>query len=188
MQGSYFDQTPYPQQRRDIAVEPEREEQQSFLDPQPADQRVLSADQGILTSDWIAPAAAGVGVAGMAAAAAAEAHAEKGQGEIVMPPEEEKPEVPEKSTRRSSPPSESAVGVAVANTTTTDLKTDEPIVVAAAAATPISAEDASKSEELGGLEREGAHETGTIFPKVIRHDTDMSISQLHIPGKFPKQT
>lgn len=185
VQGSYFDQTPYPQQRRDLAVEPQREQQQSFLAPQPADQRDLSADQGISTSDWMAPAAAGVGVAGMAAAAAAaEAHAEKGQGEIVMPPEEEKPEVPEKSTRRSSPPSESAVAVAVADTATTDPKTDVPVV----AATPTTVEGESSSGELGGLEREGAHETGTIFPRVIRHDTDMSISHLHIPGKFPKQT
>lgn len=38
---------------------------------------------------------------------------------------------------------------------------------------------------LGGLERKGAHETGAIFPRVIRHDTDMSVSQLHVPGEFP---
>jgi len=103
----------------------------------------------------------------------------------VRTPEEEKPEVPEKSTLRSSPPS-SAVAVAVADSTTTDPKTDEPNLVAGAVA-PISSVDASNPENLGGLEQEGAHETGTIFPKVIRHDTEMSISQLHIPGKYPKQ-
>ena len=183
-QESYFGHPPAPEQRRDMVAEP----QESFLDPKPAEQRDLPADEGVSASDWIAPAAAGVGVAGMAAVAAAELHREKDQGEVVVPPEEEKPEVPEKSTRRSSPPSESAVAVGVANTTTADPKTDEPVVAPAVAAAPISAgEEASRSEDLGGLEREGAHETGTIYPKVMRHDTEMSISQLHIPGKYPKQ-
>ena len=185
-EGSYVDQTFYPERRRDMDVQPQQEQQHSFLDRQPADQRNLPAEQGVSSSDWIAPAAAGVGVAGIAAAAAADAHAEKEQGEIVMPADEEKPEVPEKSARRSSPPSESAVVVAVADKTATDPKTNEPIVVATAVA-PIPSGHVPKSEELGGLEREGAHETGRIFPRVIRHDTDMSISQLHIPGKFPKQ-
>ena len=40
---------------------------------------------------------------------------------------------------------------------------------------------------LGGLEARGAHETGQMFPKVIRHDTDISVSQLHVPGEFPKK-
>lgn len=39
------------------------------------------------------------------------------------------------------------------------------------------------SPGLGGLERTGAHETGK-FPTVIRHDTDISISKLHVPGEF----
>jgi hypothetical protein len=47
---------------------------------------------------------------------------------------------------------------------------------------------AESSDALGGLEREGAHETGAFFPKVVRHDTDMSVSQLHVPGEFPPAT
>jgi len=47
---------------------------------------------------------------------------------------------------------------------------------------------AESSDNLGGLEREGAHETGAFFPKVVRHDTDMSVSQLHVPGEFPPTT
>lgn len=39
---------------------------------------------------------------------------------------------------------------------------------------------------LGGLESAGAHKTGHVFPAIIRHDTDMSISALHVPGEFPK--
>ena len=38
---------------------------------------------------------------------------------------------------------------------------------------------------LGGHEAEGAHTTGRLFP-IVRHDTDMSISNLHVPGEFPK--
>lgn len=40
---------------------------------------------------------------------------------------------------------------------------------------------------LGGLESRGAHETGHIFPSVVRHNTDISVSQLHVPGEFPKK-
>lgn len=36
---------------------------------------------------------------------------------------------------------------------------------------------------LGGLEAKGAHETGRIIP-IVRHDTDVSVSQLHVPGEF----
>ena len=40
---------------------------------------------------------------------------------------------------------------------------------------------------LGGLERQGAHETGRFFPSIVRHDTNMSISALHVPGEYPKR-
>ncbi|KAF2208444.1 hypothetical protein CERZMDRAFT_118819 [Cercospora zeae-maydis SCOH1-5] len=40
------------------------------------------------------------------------------------------------------------------------------------------------SSPLGGNEAHGAHETGQIFPRVIRHDTNLSISNLHVPGEF----
>ncbi|KAK3111969.1 phosphatidylinositol 4,5-bisphosphate-binding protein [Teratosphaeriaceae sp. CCFEE 6253] len=38
---------------------------------------------------------------------------------------------------------------------------------------------------LGGLESEGARETGR-FP-VVRHDTNVSISALHVPGEYPRK-
>jgi hypothetical protein len=38
-------------------------------------------------------------------------------------------------------------------------------------------------DTLEGQEIEGAHETGR-FPTVVRHDTNISISQLHVPGEF----
>jgi hypothetical protein len=31
-----------------------------------------------------------------------------------------------------------------------------------------------------------AQATGAVFPAVVRHDTDVSVSGLHIPGEYPK--
>lgn len=45
--------------------------------------------------------------------------------------------------------------------------------------------DTEGGEQLGGRERKGAHSTGQFFPSVVRHDTDMSVSKLHVPGEFP---
>ena len=183
--GSYFETTPSTEQRRDVVPQPQtQQEYPSFLEARPAGQQHLPAEEGTTSSDWIAPAAAGVGVASMAAVAVG-AHSEKDQGEVVMPSaEEEKPEVPEKSSLRSSPRDSVTV---VANTIPTEPTTGRDAIGAAAPATATTG-SVTAAGQLGGLEREGAHETGTIFPRVIRHDTDMSISQLHIPGKFPKQS
>jgi hypothetical protein len=58
------------------------------------------------------------------------------------------------------------------------------------AASPVTGLDKglSGANTLGGHEAQGAHETGHIFPKVIRHDTDISVSQLHVPGEFPDRS
>lgn len=42
-----------------------------------------------------------------------------------------------------------------------------------------------QDERLGGHEGKGARQTGSFFPAVVRHNTDMSVSQLHVPGEFP---
>lgn len=46
----------------------------------------------------------------------------------------------------------------------------------------------SSEGSLGGLEAEGAHGTGQLFPAVVRHDTDMSVSKLHVPGEYVTTT
>ncbi|EME77800.1 uncharacterized protein MYCFIDRAFT_205303 [Pseudocercospora fijiensis CIRAD86] len=56
-----------------------------------------------------------------------------------------------------------------------------PVVAAPASANSTSVAEAP----LGGNEKLGAHETGAFFPRVIRHDTELSVSQLHVPGEFP---
>lgn len=53
----------------------------------------------------------------------------------------------------------------------------------AASTTAVKNAELVSTPQLGGLESEGAHETGHL-PKVIRHDTDISVSRLHVPGQF----
>ena len=48
---------------------------------------------------------------------------------------------------------------------------------------------ADAKQTSGGKEKEewpgnGLHPTGRIFPSVLRHDTEMSAGQLHIPGEW----
>lgn len=62
---------------------------------------------------------------------------------------------------------------------------DATNIDALGATTTIPYRDGEDSE-LGGQERKGAHGTGKLFPAVIRHNTDMSVSQLHVPGEFPE--
>ena len=52
---------------------------------------------------------------------------------------------------------------------------------------PVTGGVDGNSSVLGGHEAKGAHETGR-FPKVVRHDTDISVSQLHVPGEFPDRS
>jgi hypothetical protein len=58
--------------------------------------------------------------------------------------------------------------------------------IASPPATTAATTAATRTDEgLGGNERQGAHETGELFPRVIRHDTSLSVSALHVPGEFP---
>lgn len=69
-----------------------------------------------------------------------------------------------------------------------------PVLVANSANIPQSDEfvpygaETPGADNLGGLESDGAHQTGSLFPKVVRHDTDMSVSKLHVPGEYPPVT
>ncbi|KAI9666503.1 MAG: hypothetical protein M1821_004439 [Bathelium mastoideum] len=42
-----------------------------------------------------------------------------------------------------------------------------------------------KSADATGSSTPRAQQTGRIFPKVLRHNTDVTVSDLHIPGEFP---
>ena len=69
----------------------------------------------------------------------------------------------------------------------------EPVVVRSSSSTTTTTTTTIRQQTgnaegggLGGLEAEGARETGT-FPTIVRHNTDMSVSGLHVPGEFPWQ-
>lgn len=68
---------------------------------------------------------------------------------------------------------------------TTDALASPPTTATALATSTTTTAARNADEGLGGNERVGAHETGDLFPRVIRHDTSLSVSALHVPGEFP---
>ena len=179
-QPSY--QQPIPQQPAPAPVQ----QQQPFLDgssaPQPAQPgpppRVNS-----MYGDWMAPAAgaaAGAGAGLMGAeywrnqrnkAAARDEAAEPGvsAAEPMAPQEREL-----KPADVSNPTDVDVNGGVVQPSTSTSTSV------------PLTAVPTTGDSGLGGLESKGARETGR-FPTVVRHDTSVSISALHVPGEYPKK-
>jgi hypothetical protein len=195
--GSYFDPTPSPEETR---TQPLESQQEPFLGNEPTDvnAEVPSAgDRGSYYGDWMAPAA---GVAGAGATVAAtEAYIRHEQEREALGLEKDDPEVPAKSESKESQIFvENAVAVESNRATTgkeSVASADEAVAASKphtittveAANQPNATTIAADSAALGGNEAEGARETGAIFPRVIRHNTDMSVSQLHIPGEYPKR-
>ena len=132
--------------------------------------------------DWMAPAGAVV-VGAEAGAAGVEAYT-RNQHEANIPQTyEQTPEVPEKSEVRSSTAEMDNVAAFGVNTSKAQPETSQPTRSDSAKA-PVVFASTSASDNLGGLESQGAHETGAVFPKVVRRDTEM----LHVPGEYPKKT
>lgn len=146
--------------------------------------------------DWLAPAAVGAG-AGAAGTTAYNHHQQS----------EPKPEVQQQQTPMepgiagdrsiedpmpAAPTTTNTTAPAVADNSIDAAPTylsypssagpDAGLAGSSAAPVPLNG-----SSALGGQEASGAHETGHIFPSVVRHDTDISVSQLHVPGSFPKR-
>lgn len=165
---------------------PRQQQQQPFFASEPANPSDSSAEHESVYGDWMAPAAAGVAGAGVGAAGV-EAYRHHQQDAQVPQTDEVRPEVPEKSTQRSTPPGADNVVAYSANQSAVQPETYQPSRSEPVDASAAGPSTANAPFTLGGLESEGAHETGAIFPKVIRHDTEMSISQLHVPGEFPKR-
>ena len=126
VQGSYFEQTPAPEQQRGIVAEPQQE---SFLVEQPADRPDPSADHSSLHGEWMAPAAAGIVGAGAGVAAVA-AYEHQNQNEATPQTSEDKPEVPEKSKRRSYTPSENNSLAFATNESATNVQMVAPVPLA----------------------------------------------------------
>lgn len=111
--------------------------------------------------DWMAPAAAGVAGAGIGAVGA-DAY-RRHQQDAVVPQTD-----------------------AIDHANVAAVEANKEVVPPTSAASTTGVADVA-ANPLGGHEREGAHETGQFFPQVVRHDTDISVSRLHVPGQYPRQ-
>ncbi|OCK86208.1 hypothetical protein K432DRAFT_388029 [Lepidopterella palustris CBS 459.81] len=143
--------------------------------------------------DWMAPAAGGAAAGGLAA----EAYRRRQQKqqhdpELSSPTQEPTPttapvsrsEVPAPVPLTHVPPSEPASLTSTISTISTSISSDTipkkpPLDMADTA--PVAA---SSSTYMSG--ETPMHEMGQIFPTVMRHNTDISVSDLHVPGQYPK--
>ncbi|KAF1982063.1 hypothetical protein K402DRAFT_424907 [Aulographum hederae CBS 113979] len=136
--------------------------------------------------DWMAPAAGGAAIGAGAVAAGEYGH---GRGKQVE-------EAPTNSPSFNAP----AVYQPTSSATETrdfDATGEKPVTVATATSgesaagvstAPTSLSGVSSSVADEGVDKQsrgtGLKETGTIFPSVLRHDTDMSVRDLHVPGEW----
>lgn len=199
---SYVEQTPSPVQQRDVYVQPSQQEPQaappqdrSFLVDEPAPVQSGPARHDSNYAEWLAPTAAGVAGAGVGAAGYA-AYQDRQQDEAALQSEEPPMQQEEVLPTREAPETYQPTGVepGLGTTASTGVYYVEDTPVAfnnpepTAAASPAAEPSVASTVPLGGLERDGARETGQILPKVVRHDTSLSISKLHVPGEYPKTT
>ena len=177
--GSNFEEMPRPDQQRTEAVS---QQQRTFLAREPADPSDPSAEHSSLYGDWMAPAATGVAGAGVGAAAVG-AYGRGQDDQDALHTDA----VTADAERQINPPPTDNVLAFETNKNASESRAgngdfgnkDMP---------PPAMTSTLGNESLGGLESEGAHETGAVFPAVVRHDTEMSVSQLHVPGDYPNQT
>jgi hypothetical protein len=138
---------------------------------------------GSTYGDWFTPAVSGAAVGALGAAAHnSQLHEhELGAGQNALPDRTttapmttHTTTIPTPVTTSSFMPSE---GDSLDATPSTSVKTSflDGVEVAPAAV--------SSKIGNGGT---GSHETEHIMPSMMRHNTDMSISDLHVPGEYPK--
>lgn len=163
--GSYFDPTPETVYRQDLPTDERRE---AFLVEQPAEGGSPSLarrkSEGSFYGEWMAPASSVVasGATGVVAGVYRPTGLGDDDGEKT-PTDERKPEVPRKSEERNGRDIEQNVAAYDANKS--------------ASGSMSSAQESETDQQIGAK-----------APGITRKDTDISISQLHLPGKFPKQT
>jgi len=143
--------------------------------PAPAQPQVSRHESSY--GDWMAPAAGGAAV-GALGAGAYQRHQQQQQFDAIT-------EVSSKGLGSNTAANDFVYPAGTAVSTE-----PSPAPTQSTAPTSVFGSDSygtkSTTEGLGGLENKGARSTGHIFPSVVRHNTDMSVSKLHIPGEFPK--
>ncbi|KAK0949462.1 phosphatidylinositol 4,5-bisphosphate-binding protein [Friedmanniomyces endolithicus] len=186
--------------------------EQPFLGNSEADQSASLARLNSMYGDWMAPAAgaaagagAGAGVMGAEywwnqrnkAAVREGVPASRPEAPAAMPAQPSQRDFERagdnsNQTAFSSNRGAEAPTPAILPATTFGGFADSPAVFnKAAASEPVASsgtgDTSTSTPGLGGLERQGAHETGRFFPSIVRHDTNVSISALHVPGEYPKR-
>ena len=178
--GSYFDETPLVNYRRDELAG--NQHPQPLPDHQPADHSVPSAEHSGVSEQWVAPAATGAVGTGIAAAAL-ERYDER---EPPHPrPQEGATEIPQTVDSRSNLSDvhdDAAIDAVQLTSSPTVGKTVTDGVVL-----PTIATKPGSIDGVGKLESHNAYDAGEVSPKIVRNDTEFSVSQLHVPGTFPKQ-
>lgn len=158
------------------------QQQQHFLGHEPAASYDPPADNHSTYGDWMAPAAAGVAGAGVGAAAVA-THRPSGH------PNDAATQAQNQASEEPKAVHNVNAGAFSTNTSALHEHTaGHDDVVGGTTVSQVPTDSAAAVIPLAGNENEGAHETGAFFPRVVRHDTEMSVSNLHIPGEFPKRT
>lgn len=132
---------------------------------------------------WLAPAAVGAG-AGVLGEEAYRHHTQSQNFSVLNPP----PQTTEQDRGgfSSAVIAEEPFSSATRDSATYSQPSSSSFTDSTAPTSVSGAGSGSGASELGGLENKGAHPTGRLFPKVVRHNTDMSVSNLHVPGEFPK--
>ena len=138
--------------------------------------------------DWMAPAAGGA-AAGVLGAEAYRHHQQQQEPQPRYPIEETPAPVSNAQVPAPAPLNHTSLSepVSLTNTVSTvptsvsnDPARNEPFLGEAEAAPAAASAVASKT---GGP---ATQETEEIFPLVIRHNTDVSVSDLHVPGQYPR--
>lgn len=180
-QGAQPQPQPQPQQQtqqqQPAPLQPQHVNQpqpQSFLGSEPAVATHSLARQNSSYGDWMAPAAAGAGAGAIGVAAyekyhnaAASMQQEPAHEPLVGSSLKADALASNSSAMEASRPSVSSDGALSASTAATEVSRGPAV-------------------DLGGNEAEGARETGNL-PTVVRHNTAMSASALHVPGEYPKR-
>lgn len=180
-----------------------------FSADQPADRGVPPIEHDT-TGEWIAPVATGA-TGAVGGVAALEAYAEKEQRLEATQAESEVPQVPEKSEQWISPAASEQMAAIDARPTASVAEADEavakpthPWVAAMQAPLPeettvlnhsvtnsahpwLATMQAPPPEKPTVPESESADVPDEPSSTIVRQDTNMSISQLHVPGEFPKR-
>jgi len=138
--------------------------------------------------DWMAPAASGA-AAGVLGTEAYHHHQQQQEPQLRYPIEETPAQVshsqvpapaPLNQTSLSEPVSLTSTVSTVPTSVSNDPARNEPFLGEAEAAPAAASTVASK---IGGP---ATQETEEVFPSVTRHNTDVSVSDLHVPGQYPQ--